>query len=196
MLVTDRRRAGGRCISDLVRAASAAHLDFAQVRERDLPDGALLRAVGEAVQAASGRTRVLVNGRPDVAEAAGAAGVQLPEEGLPAERVRRAFPRLVIGASCHSLIAARRAADAGADLIVVGPIYATPGKEDRASGVGLVSAVAAAVRVPVYAIGGITPEHASQLRRAGASGLAAIRLFLEQPIELAAASLRRGWASG
>jgi thiamine-phosphate pyrophosphorylase len=182
MLVSDRGRQGARGLPQRATEAAAAGVDWVQVREKGLPDAALLALVRDVQSAvAGGATRVLVNGRPDVAVAAGAAGVQLPEEGLPVADVRRAFPALVLGASCHSLAAARRAEEGGADFVVLGPIFPTPGKEARSLGAEALSEVAAALRVPVYAIGGVDASNAARAVAAGARGLAAIRLFLDPP---------------
>jgi thiamine-phosphate diphosphorylase len=186
-LVTDRRRlaAGSDVIPPLVeRAAAAARagIDFIQVREKDLGDAALcalVRAVRKSLVGTD--TRLLVSGRPDVALAAGADGVQVPEEGLPVSEVRRAFPSLVVGASCHSREAALRAAGEGADFILLGPVFASPGKEDRALGTDVLAATSAAVGIPVHAIGGVTPERVPEILAAGGRGGAAIRPFLEGP---------------
>lgn len=182
-MVTDRLRLGGPAALARAAAAARAGLDFIQVREKDLGDGALRTLAAAYVAATAGTTaRVLVNGRPDIAVAAGAAGVQLPEEGLPLADVRRAFPSLTIGASCHSVEAVRRAAGEGADFVLLGPVFATPGKEERALGLSvLAAAVAASGAVPVHAIGGITPDRVRALRGAGARGGAAIRPFLDLP---------------
>jgi thiamine-phosphate diphosphorylase len=121
---------------------------------------------------------VLVNGRPDVATLAGAHGVQLPAEGLPVAEVRRAFPSLLVGASCHDAAEARAAAAAGASLVLFGPVLATPGKEERAQGIDALADVARSVAADVYAIGGLDPETAPRALAAGARGVAAIRPFL------------------
>src|SRR5512140_1755016 len=93
MMVSDRGLLGGRPLAGLAGRAARAGAAFVQVREKDLSDRALLALAREVVGAVAGTgARVLVNGRPDVASAAGAHGVQLPEEGLPVEAVRRAFP--------------------------------------------------------------------------------------------------------
>lgn len=181
-MVTDRRRAALAPDVLVARAAAAARagIDVIQLREKDLADGALkalASAIGDAV--AGTQARLLVNGRPDIALAAGAHGVQLPEEGLPVADVKRAFPALTVGASCHSLEAARRAAGDGADFVLLGPVFATPGKEERALGLEVLAAVAAALPVPVHAIGGVTPARVPSLRAAGAQGGAAIRAFLD-----------------
>jgi len=119
---------------------------------------------------------VFVNGRPDIAAALGAQGVQLGTgDLLPGDT------RLVvgswsgwIGSSVHSTEEARAALEAGADFLMVGPIYSTATHPGRpAAGPRLVSEVASLGR-PVIAIGGVTPERSQQLREAGAYGIAAI----------------------
>ena len=178
MMVTDRARAGG-ALPDEARAAALAGVEFIQLREKDLAGRALLELARSVVAAVEGTAaRVLVNGRPDVAVLAGAHGVHLPAEGLPVAAVRRAFPLLLVGASCHSEEAARAAAAAGASLVLFGPVYATPGKEQRAQGIEALARVVRAAGVDVYAIGGIDPEGAAGVLEAGARGVAAIRPFL------------------
>lgn len=181
MLVTDRRRLAPGALPDRARQAAAAGVDWIQLREKDLGDRELLalaRAVLVALEGTPGR--LLVNGRPDVATLAGAHGVQLPEQGLPAAEVRRAFPDLVVGVSCHSPEAALRAESAGAHFVVLGPLFATPGK-DRPLGPARFAEAARGLGVPAFAIGGIDLETAPSALAAGASGLAAIRLFLDPP---------------
>jgi thiamine-phosphate pyrophosphorylase len=164
--------------------APRSGLDFVQVREKHLGDRSLRTLAAAYVAATAGTAaRVLVNGRPDIALAVGAAGIQLPEDGLPLADVRRAFPSLTIGASCHGVEAVRRAAGEGADFVLLGPVFPTPGKEERALGLSVLAAAAAAVAVPVHAIGGVTPGRLPALREAGARGGAAIRPFLEGPVD-------------
>jgi thiamine-phosphate pyrophosphorylase len=191
-LVTDRRLLpAGRDVASLAAEAAAAGVDRVQVREKDLPDralGVLVAAVAAAL--AGSATELVVNGRPDLAALHGAPGVQLPEEGLPVAGVRRAFPGLGIGASCHSVDAALRAEDAGASWIVLGPIFASPGKEQRALGLTVLAEAAARVSVPVHAVGGLRPGNAGQAVEAGARGILAIRAFVEQPVAAAVAAFR------
>ncbi|MFI5182828.1 MAG: thiamine phosphate synthase [Vicinamibacteria bacterium] len=191
VLVSDRQRlAVGRSLPMVAAHAARAGVDWIQVREKDLAARDLFDLVREVVQAVEGTlTRVLVSGRSDIAEAAGAHGVQLPEQGLPVAHVKRVFPRLLVSASRHSLEGARRAQDDGADLLVVGPVFATPGKPVALGAAGLAEIVGA-LSVPVYAIGGIEPSVARRVVEAGATGLAAIRAFLVDPVEDAVHAFR------
>lgn len=178
--VTDRRATGDRPLPEVARAAIAGGADIVQVREKDLGGAALLRLAREIVEAAGGagaRCRVLVNDRLDVALAAKAAGVHLPAEGLPIEGLRRHVPkRFLVGRSVHSLAEAQRARREGADYVLLGPIFATPSKSGFGPPLGpaLLGRVVEAVRLPVWAIGGITPETASALRGIAIAGVAAI----------------------
>lgn len=172
-LITDRRQAGG--VDGLLRAIEKAHADLIQVREKDLTARELLDLTRK-VLGVRGHSPVLVNGRADVAKAAGAQGVHLPSNSISAARLR-AFEPGLIGVSCHSLEEARRAASEGADLLVFGPVYASPGKGPPA-GLDALREVCRAVRIPVYALGGVNEENAAACVAAGATGIAGIRLFL------------------
>jgi thiamine-phosphate pyrophosphorylase len=188
-LITDRRRLAGRELTALVRQAAAAGVDRVQVREKDL-GGSALRALVAEVVATAGAAMVLVNSRPDVAVAGGAQGVQLPEDGLPVRDVKRAFPDLVVGASRHSVEGARRAEAEGADFVLLGPVFDTPGKEGRVLGLGPLSEAARSLGIPVHAVGGIDAGNARRVVEAGAHGLAAIRPFLHAPAAQVVRALR------
>ena len=200
--VTDRRALGDASgLGGVLRRAAQAGVDWIQVREQDLDARALAELVRLALEAArETSTRILVNDRLDVALATGAAGVHLGEKSLPGETIaawRRTANRFdfVIGASCHSPEAARIAEHSGADYVYFGPVFSTPSKAafGPPQGIERLQEACSAVRIPVYAIGGITAENAAACLAAGAAGIAAIRLF-QQSVDLAAtvASLRGG----
>jgi thiamine-phosphate pyrophosphorylase len=195
-LITDRKRLQGRDLAALARDAAECGVDRIQVREKDLAGRGLRALVGDVLAATSGtQTRVLVNGRPDVAVAAGAFGTQLPEDGLPVAETKRSFPGLEVGASRHSVEGAQRAEDEGADFVLLGPIFATPGKEDRALGLGPLEQAVRRLRIPVHAVGGIDAGNARLAVEAGARGLAAIRPFLAGPADEVVRALRGTRAS-
>ena len=169
--VTDRRQGD---VLTYARRAIAAGVDMIQIREKDLPARELFELVCRVRDLAAGTpTRVLVNDRLDIALAAGIDGVQLPANGLPPAAVR---PQVkVLGVSTHKLDEAINAEAAGADFIVFGPIFDTPGKS--AVGVEALREITSRIKIPVLAIGGITPENTPQVVSAGAAGIAGIRLF-------------------
>ena len=195
-MVTDRRRLPrGGDLPALAAEAARAGIDRVQVREKDLSDRALLALLRGVARAIAGaHAELVVNGRPDLAELAGAAGVQLPAAGLAVSDVRRAFPGLSVGASCHSADDVARAEDAGAHWAVLGPIFATPGKEPRALGLGPLARAAEAARIPVHAVGGIGPAQARAIADCGARGILAIRAFVDEPVSLAVEAFRRASA--
>jgi thiamine-phosphate pyrophosphorylase len=131
----------------------------------------------------------VVNDRVDVALAERAGGVHLGENSLPLAEAKRLVQARALdsdfltGVSCHSLEAAKSAAKDGADYLFFGPVFATPSKAPFGSPQGLerLTEVCRAVSRPVLAIGGITLANASACLAAGASGIAAIRLFQDAP---------------
>ena len=118
---------------------------------------------------------LFVNDRLDIALAVPAAGVQLGHASLPVDAARALEPRWWIGKSVHDLASAESARAEGADYLVVGPVYASATHPDRAPlGLGPLKQISA-LGSPVIAIGGITAERVSDVRSAGAYGVAAIR---------------------
>jgi thiamine-phosphate pyrophosphorylase len=167
--------------------AIEAGADWVQIREKDLPGRALADLVRGAVAAGLERavSRVIVNDRLDVALAAGAAGVHLGRESLNAREVvpwcrsRNAPPEFLVGVSCHNLGESREAESAGASYIFFGPIFDTPSKRGLGApqGVSRLAEICRTVRIPVIAIGGVDEGNAAECLRAGAAGIAAIRMF-------------------
>ena len=205
--VTDRRSLRSahqtgllELVLEKIALATSAGVDWIQLREKDLSgrDAALLagkalRGVSNRADQALAATRILVNDRLDVALAEQAGGVHLRGDSLPVEEAKRLLrayqlarkvPRdFLVGVSCHSLEAAQLAAAAGADYIFFGPVFSTPSKAAFGAPQGLsrLSEVCHSVSVPVLAIGGITLANAPSCFSAGASGIAAIRLFQDSP---------------
>jgi len=178
--VTSRAATAGRPLQEIATAAIAGGCDVVQVREKDLPGGPLLdlcRLVVEAAKPAGARCAVVVNDRLDVALAGKAAGVHLPAAGLPIARFRPVVGRrFLVGRSVHSLAEARQGQKEGADYLFFGPVFETPGKAafGPPQGPDALRKVLEAVRLPVWAIGGITPERAVELRGLRIAGVAAI----------------------
>lgn len=200
-LVTDRHLyATEEALVAAVAEAVEGGVDMVQVREKDLPGGLLLALAQRLRDVTRGRALLFVNERVDVALLCEADGVHLPEAGLLPSAVRRlAGPRLLIGASVHSVGSARRAQQEGADFLIAGTIFPSrshPG--EGAAGVGLLTAIRKEVTLPVLAIGGVTAENAGTCIRAGADGVAVITAILGQSDPRRAAhrlkeAVRQGW---
>jgi thiamine-phosphate pyrophosphorylase len=182
-----------------IRTAIAAGVDWVQIREKDLPGRELLALVRAVVGMANDRAskaRVIVNDRLDVALAAGARGVHLGDQSLPAREIVRwcragnVPAGFLVGVSSHGFERAREAEDADANYVFFGPIFDTPAKKSFGApqGIPKLAEVCRSVRIPVIAIGGVNKVNSDECLRAGAAGIAAIRLFQEprEPVSLKA----------
>lgn len=212
--VTDRSSlpGGETSLLSVIERAAAAGVDWIQIRERDLSAAKLAALTRKALERAAAISpnapRIIVNDRLDVAVAVRAGGVHLGETSLPPMEVARwvkspagrsaAGEGFLVGASCHSLGAARAAEAAGADYVFFGPVFVTPSKAEFGSPQGLeyLAEVSRALKIAVLAIGGVTLDNAASCLAAGASGIAAIRLFQNAgDFSATVSSLRRAAAS-
>lgn len=186
-------------LEERVLAAARAGVDWIQIREKDLSARALFELAGRLrrrLETSPVRPRLLLNDRLDIALAAGLDGVHLPAQGLPVAEVaaqRARLPaRFLIVVSCHSAAAVMQAAEEGATAAVLGPIFATPSKLAYGAPLGLPTLqVARQVSIPVLALGGVALDNAAACLRAGAAGLAAIRLFQSPEVAERCEILRR-----
>jgi thiamine-phosphate pyrophosphorylase len=174
MLVTDDRLLDGRDLVSVALAAERGGITSLQLRlkrttARELADAA--RAVIQAV-----RIPVLVNDRPDVALATGAAGVHLGPDDLSVALTRRIAPAgFIIGASAGTEAEADSAA--GADYWGIGPWRTTTTKDDAGTALGVDGFRALARRAgstPTLAIGGVLPEDVPVVLGAGGMGVAVV----------------------
>ncbi len=157
-----------------------------QLRGRHVEGRALL-AEAEALRALTAElgVQLVVSDRVDVALAAGADGVQLPEHGLPVAAARAILGEAaIVGRSIHDPVGAREAAAAGADYLVAAPVFDVPGKGPPLGVAGL-RAICQATDLPTFALGGITPERARGCLEAGAHGVARLRGWEGHLAELA-----------
>ena len=169
-------------LKEKVRAAFAAGVGFVQVREKDL-GGARLAALVEEFAGLPEKqdTQLLVNERLDVALSSGADGVHLPSDSMPVSEARRlAGSGAWVGISCHGASDVERAECEGASYVLLSPLFETPSKPGvHPLGLDLFQAICRSVLIPVFALGGVTASNAEACIRAGAAGVAGIRLFQE-----------------
>ena len=179
--ITDRRALEPKPLLPRIQEAIRLGVDLVQIREKDLPTRELLELVGAAADAARARaTRLVVNDRLDIALVAGADGVHLGTQSIPARAVWNIVPEgFLIGVSCHSRQDVLAAEAAGADYVALGPIFETPSKFAYGPPLGLdvLRDTASDARIPLLALGGISVERVRACLDAGASGIAGIRIF-------------------
>lgn len=141
------------------------------LREKDLCEDeyfSLLKQVGTE--------NIIAHTYADAAMAAGIKKIHLPLHLLERTDVS-GFER--VGSSVHSLEQALRAYECGADYLTAGHIFATDCKKGLPPrGTGLIREICAAVPLPVYAIGGISPDNANTAIDAGAAGVCAMSGFM------------------
>lgn len=171
LFVTDRTLAGEHFLAQVEAVAKAGPRGIL-LREKDLSPEAY-QALAAQVLAVCQKHQVpcILHSFPQAARALGVSALHLPLPGLRAMggAEKRAFR--TIGASCHSVEEALEAQALGASYLTAGHIFETTCKAGLPGrGLDFLSAVCAAVDLPVYAIGGITPETMPAVRRAGAAG--------------------------
>jgi len=167
-----------------IATAVELQIPLFQIREKELSGRALYELAGRAAKLTQGSaTKVLVNDRSDIANSAGAAGVQLTARSLPPDVVRQMHGNdFLIGVSTHSVYEACVARERKADFVLFGPIFDTPSKRSFGPPQGLAKLREVTNELgsfPVLAIGGITIENVRECFTAGAAGIAAIRLFAD-----------------
>jgi thiamine-phosphate pyrophosphorylase len=184
-LITDRKQCAPRSLQSVVREACDAGVRAIQLREKDLPPKELEEYTSRLIEIAHERdSKLLLNRKTTIDEAEdaflaaslGTDGFHFPEDVSFPHELRTRFPHLLVGISTHSSGTAVSAAAEGASFITFGPVFQTASKKVYGPPQGLeaLAKVSASVTVPVFAIGGVTPDNAADCLGAGAHGVAAI----------------------
>ena len=185
-LITDRKQvANGHTLYTAVEAALQGGVKAVQLREKDLSPDALLPLAKE-LRALTIRYGALlfINDNIDIALAIKADGVHLGGHSQPTDVIRTKVGRkMLIGVSTHSKAGIESAAKQGADFVTFGPVYATPSKAEygEPQGLGKLAEACRNSSIPVFALGGITPERATEVKQTGAKGIALISAIIACP---------------
>ena len=177
--ITDDLRDGAGGLVGRAQAAVRGGATMVQLRLKDADARTMVEVARALVAAVPAGVPVVVNDRLDVALVAGAAGVHVGPDDLPAAAVRRLVPPgFLVGASVGSdaeIVLAR-----GADYVGIGPLYDTSSKPDAGRAIGAVAfaRLGRSCRMPAVAIGGIDATNAAGAMIAGAAGVAVIRAVL------------------
>jgi thiamine-phosphate pyrophosphorylase len=171
-------RIGGAGAEPVVAAALGGGVDVVQLRDKGARDTDIVAAARRLRALCDEHDALLiVNDRPDLAQACGADGVHVGQDDASVVDVRDAVgEELLIGLSTHSPEEVRAAAGTEADYIGVGPVYETATKPALAPvGLELVSYAADNAAQPFFAIGGIDASRAPEVAAAGAHRVAVVR---------------------
>ncbi len=184
-LITDRNLCAPRSLQSVVREACDAGVRAVQLREKDLPHKEVEEYAARLLEITRDRNTLLLLNRKSAVEEAedaylaaslGTDGFHFAEDVSFPHELRSRFPKLLVGVSTHSAAAAVAAAAEGASFITFGPVFETASKKayGPAQGLDALGKISASVTVPVFAVGGVTPENAADCIAAGAHGVAAI----------------------
>ena len=184
-LLTDRHHTGQRPLTSVLTQALEAGTRLIQIREKDLPTRDLYQMAKTLRPLFSTHhAQWLINDRVDLVLALNASGVHLRATSLPTVVARQLLgSERLIGVSTHSREEVLRAESEGADFVILGPVFDTPSKRRYGQPIGpkTFEHACRSARIPVYAIGGITPERVIELRERGAYGVAIISSILQAP---------------
>lgn len=169
-------------------AALSQRIDRLHLRFPDKHAADVYRLTDELLRRGAVKDKLVMHDRLDVALLLDLPAVQCGYRSPPVAIIRNKYPQLTIGASVHSVEEAVQADRAGADYVLFGHVFPTASKAGRpAKGLALLHKVARCVRVPVIAIGGITPSHIKDVAAAGARGVAVQSGIFRADAPLAAA---------
>ena len=177
-VITDRATAkqGAGTVEAACVAAANAGARLFQLRDKLCTPGKLYADFERLTTTLAGYgAQVMVNDRADIAVALGCDGVHRPQNGLPVAAIRRLVEYRWIAVSCHDARELLEAESEHADFVTFGPIFETRSKPD-AKPVGLagLSAAAKLIDLPIFALGGVTPDTARACLEAGAHGVAVL----------------------
>lgn len=176
-------RPGGRPLADVLRPALAAGVDVFQLRMKDAEDADVLAAAEIAAdECQRAGVAFILNDRPELVEAAGAAGVHVGQDDTPVAEARKvAGAAAIVGLSTHSVAQVDDARTRDVDYFAVGPVHATPTKLGRPA-IGL-DPIRHAARVeretPWFAIGGLDLDTTQAVLDAGATRIVVVRAIAE-----------------
>jgi thiamine-phosphate pyrophosphorylase len=172
LLVTDRTRYGDRSLEDIFVPALSGGVNMIEVRESDMTARDLLGEAERFRKLALGGVPLVIYDRVDVAVASRADGVHITADSLPISAAKHAGRGMLVGKSVTSVAEAVAAEQAGADYLVVEPVFFSHYAQDRSPlGPTVVRRIKAKVHLPLLAGGGITAGNAHQVIAAGADGV-------------------------
>lgn len=199
LLVTDRTRYADRSLEDIFVPALAGGVNMIELREADMTARDLLGEAERLRKMALGGVPLVIYDRVDVVVAAGADGVHLAADSLPISAAKHAGRGVLVGKSVSSLAEAVAAERAGADYLIVEPVFFSHYSQGRSPiGPTVVRRIKSRVHLPLLAGGGITAGNAHQVIAAGADGVSVTSEIVDADDPRAAArslhdAMREAW---
>ena len=191
-LILDTEVADYSRLLALAQKAAWGGVDIVQLRDKNGSAKDILRFSKSLLRILKGKIPYIMNDRVDLALAAKAQGVHLGQDDLDIGCARKLMgKKAIIGASCQTLQAARKAEAQGADYIGFGSVFKTFTKPNRAPmDLDVLQEVVSKIKIPVFPIGGINRENIRDLLHRGVRRAAVCRVILQsQNAGLAARTL-------
>ena len=199
LIVTDRTRYGDHSLEDIFVPALSGGVNMIELRESDMTARDLMGEAERLRKLALGGVPLIIYDRVDVAVAARADGVHLTADSLPISAAKQVGRGMLVGKSVSSVAEAVAAEQAGADYLVLEPVFFSHYAQGRSPiGPTVVRRIKAKVHLPLLAGGGITAGNAHQVIAAGADGVSVTTEIVDADDSRAAArslsdAMREAW---
>lgn len=174
--ITDRHQCAPTPLTDVISELLDAGVTAIQLREKDLDDTELLQLAQLIAELCRNyEAKLFINTNTQIALEVGATGVHLPANAKSVDTIKaQTTDHFYIGCSVHCFNAAEKRKAEGADFVTYSPIYPTASKPGYGPAVGVwrLTQLAEQVKLPIFALGGITPVRVAECLEAGAFGVA------------------------
>lgn len=177
--ITNRKLCSNN-FSDQIEMIASAHPKAIVLREKDLSEKEYEQLARQVMQICQKHgTQCILHSFSNVAIALGAEAVHMPLPLLQKMTPQEKSHFQIIGASCHSLEEAKKAQNLGCTYITAGHIFLTDCKKGLPGrGLPFLEEICKTVRIPVYAIGGISSQNIESVRKTGAAGACIMSGFM------------------
>ncbi len=176
-LILDSQVNDYRKLFEIAKSAIIAGVDIIQLRDKKGSTKDILELANKIVGIAKNKVPFIINDRVDIAKSCGAAGVHLGQDDLSIKDARKILgDKAIIGMSCQTLKQAKEAEQGKADYIGLGSVFTTftkPGRKPM--DLKLLQQVYSQIKIPVFAIGGISLDKIIFLKSLGVDRFAVCR---------------------
>ena len=177
--ITNRKLCSNNFL-DQIEMIASAHPKAIVLREKDLSEKEYEQLARQVMQICQKHgTQCILHSFSNVATTLGATAVHMPLPLLQKMTPQEKSHFQIIGASCHSVEEAKEAQNLGCTYITAGHIFLTDCKKGLPGrGLPFLEEICKTVRIPVYAIGGISSQNMESVRKTGAAGACIMSGFM------------------